>query len=142
MFDDMVFFRINERERSEQERAEARHFDMVYEVLDKPNLHVFAAQSGDRFVGWISIVHIPKISRANGRGHLFIDELWVNPACRKQGIASALMRQADALSDEIDTLGARLYVDPTNAEAVSLYERCGYGRKFGAAILMEKEWAE
>jgi len=139
MFDDMVFFRINERERSEQERAETRNFDRTYEALDNKNLYVFAAQAADKFVGWISIVYIPKISRANGKGHLFIDELWVSPAFRQKGIANALMAQADMLSKE-NVLGLRLYVNRNNEEAISLYQKFGYEFQFDTALFMEKEW--
>jgi len=139
LFDDMVFQRINERERSDNERKEMHDFNPIYEALDNENLYVFAAQVKDKFVGWISIVYIPKISRTNEKGHLFIDELWVNPAFRKQGIANALMEQAEALSKE-KALGLRLYVDPTNEEAVSLYKKFKYDFKFGTARFMEKEW--
>jgi len=138
MFDDMVFFRINGRERNEQELTERRNYDMAPEALDNKNLHVFAAQGSDQFVGWISIVHIPKISRAEGKGHLFIDELWVNPAFRKQGIANALMEQAEALSKE-NALGLRLYVNQDNEEAIALYKKFGYAFQFGTALFMERE---
>lgn len=140
MFDDMVFFRINQRERTEQERAGIQEFDTVYQVLDNPNLFVFAAQLGNQFVGWISIVYIPKISRANGTGHLFIDELWVSPAFRRQGIANALMEKADALSRDMNTSGVRLYVNTDNDTGISLYEASGFERQYGTALFMEKEW--
>jgi ribosomal protein S18 acetylase RimI-like enzyme len=142
MFDDMVFFRINKRERTEQEQAEIQSSDTVYEVLDSENLYVFAAQSEDKFIGWISLVYIPKIGKSNGKGHLFIDELWVNPAFRKKGIANGFMKQADVLSKEINALGLRLYVNTTNDEAIALYEKCGYTSKFGTALFMEKEWTD
>ena len=139
MFDAMVFFRINKRERTKQEQAEIQSLEIVYEVLDSKNLYVFAAQSENKFVGWISLAYIPKIGRTNGNGHLFIDELWVSPGFRKRGIANALMTQADALSKEINTLGLRLYVNTTNKAAISLYEKFGYANKFGTALFMEKE---
>ena len=138
MFDDMVFFRINGCERTEP--AEIQNFDMVCEALDNKNLYVFAAQWKNKFIGWISVIYIPKIGKTNGRGHLFIDELWINPAFRKKGIANALMKQADALSQEINTIGLRLYVNTANDEAISLYEKCGYASKLGTALFMEKEW--
>ena len=140
-FDDMVFLRTHERERSEQERGETQNFARIYEVLDNKNLHVFAAQRGDKFVGWISIVQIPKISRVNGKGHLYIDELWVNPALRKQGIAAALIAQADMLSKEMQ-IGLRLYVNQENEEAIALYKKFGYAFQFGTALFMEKEWED
>ena len=139
MFDDMVFCRIHGRERSTCKRVETPNFDAVYEALDNENLHVFAAQLGGKFIGWISAVYIPKVGRTNGKGHLFIDELYVNPAYRKKGIAKALLEKADILSKEIGTLGLRLYVNIANDAAISLYEQCGY-KSQGEALFMDKEW--
>ena len=139
MFDDMVFCRIHGRERSGCEQVETSNFELVYGTLNNENLYVFAAQLGEKFIGWISVVYIPKVGRTNGKGHLFIDELYVNPAYRKKGIAKALMEKADTLSKEIKALGLRLYVNSTNDDAISLYEQCGYKNQ-GEALFMEKEW--
>ena len=139
MFHDMVFERVHGREKTEDERKEICDFDLAYAALDNDGLYVFAALAENRFIGWISIVYIPKVSWTSGKGHLFIDELWVNPAFRRKGIANALLAQADSLSREMDTLGLRLYVAADNDEAISLYERAGYENRFGAALFMEKE---
>lgn len=141
LFDDMLFCRINGRKKNEHERAEVRNFDAVYITLENQNLHVFAVLIADKFVGWISLVYIPKIGRTNGRGHLFVDELYVHPAYRKQGLARALLEQADVLSKEMNTLGIRLYVNTAYNEAISLYERCGYEHR-GEALFMDKEWED
>ena len=139
MFDDMVFCRIHGREKNRSEQAEMTDFDAIYETLHHENLYVFAAQLGDRFIGWISAVYIPKVGRTNGKGHLFIDELYVNPVYRRKGIAKSLMEKADILSKEINALGLRLYVNIANDEAISLYEQCGYKQQ-GEALFMDKEW--
>jgi ribosomal protein S18 acetylase RimI-like enzyme len=106
--------------------------------LEDKNLYVFAAQKEQKFIGWISAVYIHKISWTNGYGHLFIDELWVNPIYRKKGIANALMRQIEVISKELDAIGLRLYVNSNNDEANSLYKKCGYINK-GEAFFMEKD---
>jgi ribosomal protein S18 acetylase RimI-like enzyme len=139
LFDEMVFFRKNGRERDESEKANMQIDNKIYDTLEDKNLYVFAAQTEQKFIGWISAVYIPKISWTNGYGHLFIDELWVNPVYRRNGIANALMRQIDVVSKELETIGLRLYVNSNNDEANSLYKKYGYINK-GEAFFMEKEW--
>ena len=173
LFDDMVFFRINGRERNADEQMHAGIDTGVYKTLKDRNLYIFAAktdnqppQSGrgmvvpvrnltrgliprpkgrgikplayNKFIGWISLVYIPKVGRTNGRGYLYVDELWVSPAYRKNGIAYSLMEKGNTVSNELNTLGLRLYVDTDNDEAFSLYKKCGYNVQRNA-IFMEKE---
>ena len=138
LFDDMLFFRINEREKNEFEQKNTKINDTVYKILEDKNLYLYAAQTGNKFIGWISLVFIPKIGKTNGKGHLYIDELWVNPAYRNNGIAYALMGKGEIISNELNTAGLRLYVNSDNNEALPLYKKCGYIEK-GNAIFMEKE---
>ena len=142
MFDEMIFYRENNRERNEYEKNEAHDFSTVYETLTNENLYVYAAQYKNIFVGWISIVYIPKVSWTKGKGHLYIDELWVNPSYRNKGIAKALMLEADKLvmnAAKPNILGIRLYVDANNEEALPLYKKCGYRGVNDDAVFMEKE---
>jgi ribosomal protein S18 acetylase RimI-like enzyme len=112
-------------------------YNKIYDTLKDKNLYVYAAQTEQKFIGWISAVYIPKISWTNGCGHLFIDELWVNPVYRRNGIANALMQQIEVISKELDTIGLRLYVNSNNDEANFLSKKCGYINK-GEAFFMEK----
>jgi len=140
LFDDMVFFRMNDRERTPEEQSEPRDFGAVFAALNEKNLRVFAAQVGDRFVGWISAVYIPKVGRYNGRGHLYIDELWTAPAFRRHGIAYALMNEAERVAREMTAAGLRLYVGDDNPGALALYVKCGYRDRGSDAHFMDKEW--
>ena len=140
LFDDMVFFRMNERERTPEEKAEPRDFATVYAALSDKNLRVYAAEAGGRFVGWVSAVYIPKVGRYNGKGHLYIDELWTAPAFRRHGIAYALMNEAERAAREMGTAGLRLYVGGDNPDALALYAKCGYRDRGGGAHFMDKEW--
>lgn len=140
MFDDMVFWRLNERERTTIEKAEAagKDFRDVYLALVNPNLFVYAALDGDKFVGWISVVYIPKVGRLNGLGHIYVDELWVEPTYRNQGVAKKLMEKADELLNSTSSAGIRLYVNTENPNAKMLYEKCGFSES-GSAYFMEKD---
>ena len=105
--------------------------------LENPNLYAYAAEEDGRFVGWISLVYIPKISRWRGHGHVYVDELYIEPEYRRRGIARALMAEADALAERLHAVGVRLYVNVENPAAQTLYGRCGY-REDGQAYFMEK----
>jgi ribosomal protein S18 acetylase RimI-like enzyme len=53
-----------------------------------------------------------------------VQQLWVEPALRRQGVARRLMR---LLEDEVRRRGARLvYLDTFSFQAQGFYRRCGY----------------
>jgi ribosomal protein S18 acetylase RimI-like enzyme len=140
MFDDMIFYRKNEREKSKYEFKQNPDLSLYHAALENPSLYVFAVQLEEKFVGYISIVFLPKVSRGDGRGYLYVDELWVNPKFRRRGFANALMNKADELSKAMNVLGLRLYVSADNPEGISLYKKCGYKNEYGPSLFMEKEW--
>ena len=108
----------------------------ILQDLDDPNLYVYAYEADGKYVGWISLVYIPKVSRCHG--HLYVDELWTAPEYRRRGIATALMQQADIVAKELDASGLRLYVNTENPGAKALYEKMGYAAD-GTAHWMSKE---
>ena len=135
LFDDMVFWRQNGYER---DPAKLPVSEQMQKELANPNLYVYAVMVEQRYVGWISLVYIPKIgSRWNGHGHVYVDELWVEPSFRGRGFAKALMAKADELKLQLEATGIRLYVNINNPIAQKLYEQCGY-HEDGQAHFMEK----
>lgn len=74
---------------------------------------------------------------SGGQGHIYVDELWIQPLYRRKGLAKELMKKADEMAKALDVTGIRLYVNATNQEAKDLYERCGYSCSC-SAFLMEK----
>lgn len=135
LFDNMVFWRENGFER---EVSPSSLSDQMIKELNRANFYVFAVMVEGRFVGWISLTYIPKIgSRWNGHGHIYVDELWVQPDYRGRGLAKALMKKADDLKSEYNASGIRLYVNINNPTAQKLYESCGYIED-GQAYFMEK----
>ncbi|BBF42514.1 hypothetical protein lbkm_1196 [Lachnospiraceae bacterium KM106-2] len=105
--------------------------------LEDSNLAIYALDIEQRFVGWISLIYIPKVGKFNGHGHIYIDELWVQPEFRENGYAKALMKMAEEFLEEKKATGIRLYVNEENPVAKQLYLRCGY-QECCKAILMEK----
>ena len=134
LFDDMVFWRENgyEREPSQEPVSE-----QIKKELLNPDLYVYAVKVDGRYVGWISCVYIAKVGKWKGHGHIYVDELWVEPSFRGNGFAKALLKKADELKDKLEATGIRLYVNVNNPVAQNLYETCGYVED-GRAIFMEK----
>ena len=98
----MVFWRENGFER---EPSKTPASEQMKKELANPNLHVYAVMVEKRYVGWISLVYIPKVgSRWNGHGHVYVDELWVEPNFRGRGFAKALMKKADDLKIELGAI--------------------------------------
>lgn len=135
LFDDMVFWRESGFERAPSKTPAS---EQMKKELENPNLYVYAVMAEGRYVGWISLTYLPKLgSRWNGHGHVYIDELWVEPAFRGKGVAKALMKKADDLKMALEATGIRLYVNVNNPAAKKLYEQCGY-REDAQAYFMEK----
>ena len=77
--------------------------------------------------GYILAVRIPK---ADARaGFLFVDEVYTLPACRRRGVARALLERAQALAGELGLAGVRLLVRGENVGARALYRACGFDEK-------------
>lgn len=134
MFDDMVYWRMNGKERIPSKEVVVQS---ILKELDNPNLFIYAVETVGKFVGWISLIYMPKVGKYNGHGHVYIDELWIEPNYRRNGYAKELMMQADALVEEKDASGIRLYVNIENQNAYELYQRCGFIHSC-SAYLMEK----
>lgn len=134
LFDDMVFWRENSYEREPSQEPVS---NQIKNELLNPNLFVYAVKVDGRYVGWISCVYIAKVGKWKGHGHIYVDELWVEPSFRGNGFAKALLKKADELKDKFEATGIRLYVNVNNPVAQNLYEACGYVED-GRAIFMEK----
>jgi len=133
-FSDMVHWRMTGEQREPLQQVVNN--EIILE-LQNPNLYVYAIQLDNKLVGWISIIYMPKIGKFNGHGHIYIDELWVEPSLRGQGFAKALMKKAEEVAEIKNAFGMRLYVNAENQVAQNLYKKCGYSNTC-TAYLMEK----
>lgn len=139
MFDDMVFRRVNgiQRKALEESKYHKTDFSNIFIALNNHNFHVYAALTDAIFVGWISIIYMPKVGYWNGSGIIYIDELWVDPTYRGKGIGKSLIKKADELKDTLHAAKIRLYVEENNDTAINLYEKCDFIIN-GKAFFMEK----
>lgn len=135
-YNDMVAWRINGVERTEEEKKRSKNtiFEDVYNELEHEGFYVYAAEVEGRYIGWISLMYIPKIGKWH-KGTLFVDELWTAPEFRKNGVAYGLMNKALELQRELGAMALRLYTN--NMPARKLYEKCGLVVE-GEAVFMEK----
>ena len=134
LFDDMVYWRVTGSERVPLEAAIPQ--SMLRE-LSNLNLFIYAIEVERRYVGWISLIYMPKVGKYNGYGHVYVDELWIHPSYRRNGFANELMKKAEVLKQEKCATGIRLYVNVDNISAKKLYEKCNFSLSC-SAYLMEK----
>lgn len=134
LFDDMVYWRMNGSERLPSKEVIPQN---ILTELSNPNLFIYAVEVERRYVGWISLIYTPKVGKYNGYGHIYVDELWIYPSYRKNGLAYELMKKAEILRQEKCATGIRLYVNTDNTNAKKLYEKCDI-RVSCSAYLMEK----
>jgi len=92
-------------------------------LLEKPNLEGMMASDGDSMAGFILGWAV------EGEGEII--QITVDPACRRQGIGTALLERYLRLHCPS---GCRLEVAEDNIAAIRLYERAGFtgaGRRRG-----------
>lgn len=135
MFDDMVFWRMNGFERTDEQKEDNKNsnFESAFLELEHEDLYIFAAFYDGRFVGWITLIYIPKVGRWN-KGVIFVEELWTAPEFRRKGIAMKLMEKAFEAQHETGAVKIRLYTD--NIPAQKLYKKCGF-KLINEAVFME-----
>lgn len=134
LFDDMIYWRMNGSERLPLKEAIKQS---IINELSNPNLFIYVVEVERRYVGWISLIYMPKVGKYNGFGHVYVDELWIHPSYRRNGFAYELMKKAEILRQEKNATGIRLYVDIDNISAKKLYEQCDFSVSC-SAYLMEK----
>lgn len=101
-----------------------KQFFDKYNVLDSDTFFIFAAKLGDKLVGYINAVVIPKPDPRLGL--LYIDELWVPKEYRNQGIAGMLMKEAFKVAKKLKLWRVRLFVGTQNEVARGFYRKMGY----------------
>lgn len=135
LFDDMIYWRMNGSERLPVKEVISQS---ILSELSNPNLFIYAVEVERRYVGWISLIYMPKVGKYNGFGHVYVDELWIHPLYRRNGFAYELMKKAEELKQEKFATGIRLYVNVDNISAKKLYEKCDFIVSC-SAYLMERE---
>lgn len=132
MYEDMISWRTDGNELADSERHCKNESHRV--ELEDNNFYVFSAEHEDRFIGWIHILITPKIGKWK-QGHLFVDEMWVAPKYRRNGVALKLLRSIELVQEETNIDSVRLITD--TAAARKLYEKYGF-KVVNECVFMEK----
>ena len=93
--------------------------DDVAAYLEDGSAVVFAATQQDKLLGWI---WCHKIARMGG-SRLHIAEIAVSDDCRKKGVGSRLLAEAEKYAIENEYPEIDLLVTADNAAAVSFYKK-------------------
>jgi len=135
IYDGLVHRRLHGQDSTGRGLPDSSAMAHVRDELSRKEFYVFVAELDSEPVGWIHAVYIPKIGRWQ-QGYLYVDELWVDPAYRKQGIGKALCEHINKLMSETNACKIRLYTD--NPVAQRLYEKCGW-KTTNYCVFLESE---
>lgn len=104
--------------------AGAEAFRAAPNLLAQESFYLLLAALAGQPAGAAAAVVIPKLDAR--RGFLFVDELIVLPAFRRQGVARALLAHLEDIAHDLGLAGLRLLARPDNAAARALYAALGF----------------
>jgi ribosomal protein S18 acetylase RimI-like enzyme len=85
---------------------------------------ILLAERGAGAVGFVQLY--PVFSSVRARRILLLNDLFVDPAARRTGVAQALLRDAEAFGREVGVSRLMLETAEDNRPAQRLYERLGW----------------
>lgn len=92
-------------------------------LLAKPDLVLLVAEQNCGMVGGLAAYVLDKFEQA--RREIYIYDLGVLESHRRRGIATALIREVQALAAELGAWTIYVQADPEDAPALALYESLG-----------------
>ena len=98
-------------------------------ALLAPEVHFFAAWRDDAAIGCAAIRCMPGESESGGQPYGEVKRMFVLPDCRGQRVAEQLLTAVEAAAVESGLRLALLETGRDQAEAIRLYQRCGYVRR-------------
>ena len=141
--DYLSFCRLLHWRRTGQEQGDLSYYEdrtstdflRKHSILNSNTIFVFAAKLQDKYVGYLSVILMPKLDPRIGI--LYIDELWVPEPYRQKGIATLLMKEVFKIAKELDLWRVRVYVGTCNEVARNYYKKVGFSEHKGDA-----KWCE
>ena len=104
--------------------AASRQF--IFERLTNNESVIFIAMEGERALGLVQLY--PLFASVALQSLWLLNDLFVDPAARKQGVGEALMKHAEQFANETGSRGLFLRTAIDNFPAQKLYEKCGWIR--------------
>jgi ribosomal protein S18 acetylase RimI-like enzyme len=115
------------REFYKQAADEPRERELMTDHLARGTSVVFVACLGEKIAGFVQMFQT--LSTVMLGPQLILEDLFVDPAARRAGIASALLERAAAHAREIGATGMFLETAMDNQPAQRVYERAGWTRE-------------
>ena len=109
-------------------KPEENHILDVQALL-AAEVSMLTAWQGATLVGCGAVRRMPAESETAGQPYGEVKRMMVAPAARGQGIAAQLLAQLEALLRADGYTQALLETGAAQAQAVQLYQRCGYVRR-------------
>lgn len=100
----------------------ARRF--LRERLEADESVVFVAMTDEKAVGFVQLY--PTFTSIGAKRAWILNDLFVAPEARRQGVGRALMDAARAFAEEMGAAWLELATAKDNARAQALYRSCGY----------------
>jgi ribosomal protein S18 acetylase RimI-like enzyme len=118
-----VAYRLFYGEAPEQERAALFIRDRITQLSGR----YFLARNGDNAVGFMHLM--PSTNTLAMRPIWFLEDLYVDPAARGQGVATALLSYAEAFARGAGAERLTLATAHDNLVAQHIYKKLGYVRE-------------
>ncbi len=107
---------------------EANYILGIQELL-APQVCFMTAWQGDALLGCGAVRTMPGEVATQGESYVEVKRMMVAPAARGQGVAGLLLAALEAAARERFITLALLETGELQAQAVRLYQRCGYVRR-------------
>jgi GNAT superfamily N-acetyltransferase len=101
--------------------------ERVSEALRRPDVRLYLARSGERFVGYVVLTQSP-LSGLSETPTVWIDQVYVVPSARRGGVAKALLATATRYADEIGADQVASCVPAEQKESNRFYARLGFSQ--------------
>ncbi len=98
----------------------------ISERLTKDESVIFLAMDGERALGFVQLY--PLFASVALQSLWLLNDIFVDPAARKQSVGEGLMKHAEQFASESNSHGLYLRTATDNFPAQRLYERCGWVR--------------
>ena len=98
----------------------------IFERLTNDESLIFLAMEGERALGFVQLY--PLFASVALQSLWLLNDLFVEPALRKQGVAERLMQHAEQFADITGSRGLFLRTATDNYPTQRLYEKCGWVR--------------
>lgn len=95
----------------------------LHQLLARPGVIVLVAMQAERVVGGLVAYELPKIEQQ--RSEIYIYDLAVDAACRRQGIATALIEALQAIAVQLGAWVVYVQADYGDEPAIALYTKLG-----------------